>query len=161
MAAASSARVAGGDCHNDSPCLEFVLIVLGFMLRDAGPHQGTDKSGNPCPGCCVGKDDSQGACRDGGTDDGNHPRQDPQPREGTQAQAGQGTGQGTRAGMRVMPLIGGIGDVVGMTHGDANLGLSESRLVKVGDGFVGVETVLENADDGGTFLSIHKVNPLW
>ena len=44
---------------------------------------------------------------------------------------------------------------LGVTHGDADLGLRESRLVKLGDGLVGVETVLEHADDCRTFLSIH------
>ena len=57
--------------------------------------------------------------------------------------------------MRIMLRIGGNADAVGMSHGDANLGLSESRLVKLGDGFVGMEAVFEDADDGGTLLSIH------
>jgi hypothetical protein len=44
-----------------------------------------------------------------------------------------------------------------MPHGDADLALIEPGLVKLGDGFVGVETVLEHADDGGSLLSFHTL----
>ena len=127
------------------------------MLRDARPHEGTDESGDACPGRRVGEDDAQGARRDGGTDDGDHPGQDAEPGEGTQAQAGQGTGEGTRSGVRI--VLGGCGIrlAFGVSHGDADLALVEPGLVEFGDGLVGVESVLEHADDGGTLLSFHNL----
>ena len=152
---ASSARAAGVDRHDGPPRLEFILIVFRLVLGEPGPDEGTDEPGDARTGRRVREDDAQGAGRDGGADDGNHPRQDAEPGEGTQAQAGQGTGQGTRAGMRIVPRIGGITDAFGVSHGDPNLGLGESRLVELGDGLIGVETVLEHADDCGALLSIH------
>ena len=53
-----------------------------------------------------------------------------------------------RCGCDIIPTFG-------VSHGDADLALVEPGLVKLGDGFVGVESVLEHADDGGTLLSFH------
>ena len=74
---------AGIDRDDRPPGLEFALIVLGLMLRDARTHEGTDEPGDAGPGRRVGEDDSQGSRRDGGTDDGDHARQDAEPGEGT------------------------------------------------------------------------------
>ena len=38
----------------------------------------------------------------------------------------------------------------GMSHRDTDLALIEPGLVKLSDGFVGVSSILENADDCGT-----------
>ena len=43
----------------------------------------------------------------------------------------------------------------GMFHRNADLALVKPSLVKLGDGFVGMEAVFEDADDGRTLLSIH------
>ena len=109
----------------------------------------------PAPAAALERIDAQGARRDGGTDDGDDSGQDAEPGEGTQAQAGQGTGQGTRSGVRIMLGACGIRHAFGVSHGDADLVLVEPGLVKLGDGFVGVETILEHADDGRTLLSFH------
>ena len=155
MADASSARRRGVDRHDGSARLEFILIVFRLVLGEPGADEGTDEAGDARTGRRVGEDDAQGAGRDGRADDGDHPGQDAEPGEGTQAQAGQGTGHGARAGMRIVPRIGGIPDAFGVSHGDADLVLGESGLVELGDGLIGVEAVLEHADDRGALLSIH------
>ena len=43
----------------------------------------------------------------------------------------------------------------GVPHGDADVIFVEAGLVKLGDGFIGVETILEHADDGRSWLSFH------
>jgi hypothetical protein len=147
---------AGGIDNNDGPAgLKFALIELGFMLRYACTHEGTDKSGDACPGRRIGEDNAQGSRRDGGTDDGNHARQHAEPGEGTQAQPGQGTGEGTRRGMRIVLRGRDVIDIFGMSHGDADLAPIEPGFVQLGDGSVGVETILEHAYDGGTLSSFH------
>ena len=47
-----------------------------------------------------------------------------------------------------------------MSHGDADVILAEPGLMKLSDGFVGVETILEHADDGRSWLSFHGRNTL-
>jgi hypothetical protein len=47
-----------------------------------------------------------------------------------------------------------------MSHSDADVILAEPGLVKLSDGFVGVETILEHADDGRSWLSFHGQNTL-
>ena len=54
-----------------------------------------------------------------------------------------------------MPGACGVRHSFGMFHRDADLALVEPGLVKLGDGFVGMEAVFEDADDGRTLLSIH------
>jgi hypothetical protein len=39
----------------------------------------------------------------------------------------------------------------GVLHGNADLALVEPGLVKFSDGLIGVSSILEHADDGGTF----------
>ena len=102
MVDASPVRPAAWTVMIGPPGLEFALIEFGFMLRDACSYEGTEEPGDPCPGRRVGEDDAQGSRRDGGTYDGDHPRQDAEAGEGTEAQAGQGPGQGTRRGMRIV-----------------------------------------------------------
>lgn len=135
--------------------LESILVELGLMFRDARPHEGTDEPGEPGPGCRIGEDHAQGASRDGGTDDGDHARQDAQAGQGTQAQAGQGSGQRAGSGVRIMFAAGGIRSIFGVPHGDADMVFVETRLMKLGDGLVGVATILEHADYGRTLLSFH------
>ena len=54
-----------------------------------------------------------------------------------------------------MPGACGIRNAFGMFHRNADLALVKPGLVELGDGFVCMEAVFEDADDGGTLLSIH------
>lgn len=137
------------------PGLESILVEFGLMLRDARPDEGTDEPGDPGPGRRIGEDHAQGARRDGGTDDGNHARQDTEASQGTQPQAAQGPGQRTRSGVRIMFAACGIRPIFGVSHGDADMVFVETSVMKLGDGLVGVETILEHADYGRTLLSFH------
>ena len=152
----------GRDRHDGPARLEFLVVVLGLVLGDAGPDEGPDQPGDAGPGRRVREDDAQGAGRDGRADDGDHPGQDAEAREGPQAQAGQRPGDRPRPGMRVVGIGRGgrPGRPFGVPHGDADLVLAEPGLHEFADGLVGLVAVLEDADDGGALLgSDHRSSP--
>ena len=72
----------GRDRHDGPARLEFAVIVLRLLLGDAIADEGPGQARDGGPGRGVGEEDAQGAARDGRADDGDHPGQDAEPRQG-------------------------------------------------------------------------------
>jgi hypothetical protein len=134
-------------CDNAPPGRQFIMIKLGFLFRQAGSHKRTDEADDPRPGGGIGKYNSQGSPRDGGTYHRNNSRQDAQTRHGSETQAPERTCQGTFRSVRLVLATckWHVRYTFVVTHGDADLG--ESSLLQFGDGLVGVDWVLEDADN--------------
>jgi hypothetical protein len=134
-------------CDNTPPGRQFVVIELGFLLRQAGSHKRTDEAGDPRSGGGIGKYNSQGSPRDGGTYHRNDSRQDAKSSQSSQTQAAERSGEGTfrSVGIVFATREWHVRYTFVVTHGDADL--SESSLLQFGDGLVGVNWVLEDADN--------------
>jgi hypothetical protein len=48
-----------------------------------------------------------------------------------------------------------------MTHGHADLVVAEAGLLELGDGLVGMASVLEDPDDGRSLLGCHVLLLMW
>ncbi len=149
---------SGVDRDDRPPCLELTLIEFRLMFGYACTHEGTDKSGDPGPGRCVGENHAQGARREGRAYYGNHTRQNAETRKGSKAQPGQGTGERTRSGVRFVFGNFVIRHAVSVLNGDADLLPPESGGMEFSDSLVGVCAVFKHADHGGTWLSFHAVD---
>ena len=129
---------SGVDRDDCPPCLELTLIEFRLMFGYACTHEGTDKSGDPGPGRCVGENNAQGARREGGAHYGNHTRQNAETGKRSKTQPGQGTGECAPSGV---PIV--FGDSVtrhamSVLDGEADLVPPESGGMECSNRSIGV-----------------------
>ena len=150
------AAAIGRHGHDGPASLEFLVIVLGLVLGHTRTDECPDQADNA--GSCrrVGKDDAKRSGGDGRANDRNDTGDHSQARERSQSEPRQSTSNRSRSGMPLATMGRGGGGVRGrafiVSHGDANLVLSKSRLDQFADCLVSVVAVFKNTDDRGSYL---------
>ena len=146
---------AGVDRHDGPPRLEFALIVLGFMLREPAPTRAPTSPAMPAPAAALERTTPRVPAAMAGPTTGITPARTPSPARAPRPRPVRAPVKAPEPACESCSVSAASADAFGVSHGDADLGLGEPGLVKLGDGLIGVEAVLEHADDGGTLLSIH------
>ena len=75
-------QAIGRDRDDGAARFQFIVIILGLVLGQAGPNEGPDEAGDPGPCGGIGHDDTESAGGDGRADDGDDPGEDARGRRG-------------------------------------------------------------------------------
>ena len=150
------------DGHDRPARLELALVVVGLVLGDAGPGQGADQPADPGADRGIGEDDAQGAAGDRRPDHGDDPREHPEARQRTQAQAGHDARRPRPSRLAIRPRRSRRSrhrprDAPGVvSHRDADLIVPEPSPAEFVNRSIGLQTVVEDTDDG-RLVSHHVV----
>ena len=148
--------------HDRTAGLELAVIVIRLVLGDAAADEGPGEARNTGAGRGIRQDHAEGPARDGRADHRDHSGQHAEPRQGTQAHARQRACQRSGTGLRIVGRSAGSHlRPVGMTHRDADLVIAEAGRPEIRDCAIGMVSILEDSNDGGTLLHGHEILLAW